>query len=359
MTLPCFPHYRCVNLVTKEWFRVSIRFLNNRTSDRITRIAINGMGLSTASFKDFRQFANIYKETPNGLRRMQATPVDDDQSHFFLVETAENLSISEFSGRYKMGQKIMRRNLLRPYRFILKSDVFSVVKKPTLADFHKRREVPKKQTLSYPEIPFQGFIPIDNKKLWAEEHHANSGKRDGSPKNHSDTTRTSVFRSCSEEELAKFNISQKFLNPQEPRPRSVLKTATSPARGLSVHFKSVSEEPRRKETSPEYSPTYSPSYRRKLPETTRKPLSIWALWMKACMAPLGKWGLAVLLLGVAGAILATYASVAFYAASTMTVVGAATVGISLFRIQRSESLKKDHVNGRNRLNTSLDDIAYK
>ena len=58
------------------------------------------------------------------------------------------------------------------------------------------------------------------------------------------------------------------------------------------------------------------------------------------MAPLGAWGLAVLLLGLVGVALVTQGSVVFYAAATMTITGAAAIGMSLFRVNRNEFLQQ-------------------
>lgn len=134
-----------------------------------------------------------------------------------------------------------------------------------------------------------------------------------------------------------------------------MKKADSPARRLHVSFGDVrnvlpniieKSEDSSTAPSPEHARNYVSSPERSVKKKFSQPLSIWSLWLNACIAPLGKWGLAVLLVGVVGAVLATPASIAFYAATSMTVVGAAAVGISLFRTHRKATLRQqDNLHG--------------
>ena len=136
-----------------------------------------------------------------------------------------------------------------------------------------------------------------------------------------------LLYSSSEEELVR------YISPERSPLRSVLRSNSSPSRCLRVSFQSGSEGVAGSSTlcSPG-SPTGG--------AFPCKRSGICTLWVKACMAPLGAKGLAVLLLGLVGMILATQGSVVFYAAATMTITGAAAIGMSLFRVNRNEFLQQ-------------------
>ena len=355
MSLPSYVGYRGVNMITNEGLSISIKFFKNKIDAHIVWIAINGTRLFPLSFKDLPNWI-IFKALPNGFRRMQLAFEYEKDLCLFLRETEEQLSFIDFYSRYSINFSRMRRNLLHFNRFSEKPKALKWLENARYAEGSHRRVALKKRMKRPANLSLtQEFIPIDSQDAIASRK---SGASSNSPDNGAGVLMLAL-RSSSEEELSQYGQHIDF--PQDPSVqepvclKSALKKADSPARRLHVSFGDVrnvlpniieKSEDSSTASSPEHARNYVSSPERSVKKKFSQPLSIWSLWLNACIAPLGKWGLAVLLVGVVGAVLATPASIAFYAATSMTVVGAAAVGISLFRTHRKATLRQqDNLHG--------------
>lgn len=325
MTLPTYVFYRCVNRINQTWFRIGIYFFQNKSSNQVVRITNNDGKLCAISFAPFQSFLIIYRMTKAGLMRMEP---HNKAGGFFLRETGESLTVSQFHLRHKLdplGGRFSSIWLMRK-----QSDV-KPVRKPTMSDLTELRKLEISPNNNRGEVLKHGFTPID----------VSSSKEGGYPDdgvpfetNYEVTTQRKIatlLYSSSEEELIGYTSLGR--SSSETTPRGVLRSNSSPSKGLKVRFESGSEGGAGSSTlCSSGSPTGG--------AVPCKRSGIYTLWVKACMAPLGAKGLAVLLLGLVGMILATQGGVVFYAAATMTMTGATAIGMSLFRVNRNESLQQ-------------------
>lgn len=308
MTAANYVFYRCVNLSNKKWFRIGIEFLHNKSSNPVVRITNNYGKLCASSFAPFQSDLIIYKVTKAGLRCMD---LRNEAEGFFLRETQESLTHSQFYMKHRLD---LSRGLFSSKWHPRKQSAFTPFRKSTMSALMSRRKLKTNSKNKHGEVLEHGFTPIDVSRSQEDWYPFDSASFEMELRDSSTQRKIAMLDSSSDEELREFGNRIKFRAVTSPR--GVLRHSESPSKGYNVRFKQEADS------------------------STCKRSGICTFWLKACMAPLGAWGLAVLLLGLVGVALATQGSVVFYAAATMTITGAAAIGMSLFRVNRNEFLQQ-------------------
>ena len=230
---------------------------------------------------------------------------------FFLRETQESLTHSQFYMKHRLD---LSRGLFSSKWHPRKQSAFTPFRKSTMSALMSRRKLKTSSKNKHGEVLEHGFTPIDVSRSQEDWYPFDSASFEMELRDSSTQRKIAMLDSSSDEELREFGNRIKFRAVTSPR--GVLRHSESPSKGYNVRFKQEADS------------------------STCKRSGICTFWLKACMAPLGAWGLAVLLLGLVGVALATQGSVVFYAAATMTITGAAAIGMSLFRVNRNEFVQQ-------------------